>query len=49
MTKHNPNGKAEQEILKKVLNDQVAAKRLNNDADKRLKALDRGAHGRKKS
>jgi hypothetical protein len=48
MAKHDPNDPATQAILKKVLNDQVAAKRLNNDADKRLKALDRGAHGKKK-
>lgn len=48
MAKHNPNGEAEQAILRKVLGDKVAGKRLDHDADKRLKALDRGAHGRKK-
>ncbi|WP_165547431.1 hypothetical protein [Kribbella sindirgiensis] len=44
----DPKDPANQAILKKVTGDQLAGKRLNSDADKRLKALDRGAHGRKK-
>lgn len=45
---HDPNSPEAKAILRKVLGDKVTAKRLDRDATARLKALDKGAHGKRR-
>jgi hypothetical protein len=47
VARHDPNSPEAKAILRKVLGDKLAGKRLNRDADARLKALDKGAHGKR--